>query len=159
MEWPNLTTSLFSRHPRQRCFWRRLLHDILPNLQPISSLTWLATEIAPILRGWVTAIFPCFVRPDSCRNCGICVDFPLPVSATATRASFCSTARITCLLNPYTGNHEESMFYSQLSKKKAKQILHDAMSIADSSRLLLPGFASTLRKNNLLCINLICVNL
>ena len=42
-----------------------------PNLQPNSSDTLLATDIAATLLGWVQPIFPLIVYPDSAKYCVI----------------------------------------------------------------------------------------
>ena len=56
-----------------------------PSLQPNSSDTRLATDMAATRRGWVQPIFPLVVYPLSARYCVICVVLPEPVSPMTIR--------------------------------------------------------------------------
>jgi hypothetical protein len=81
------------------------------------------------------------VKPDSCKNCGICVDLPLPVSATIIRALFCSTALIICRLNAFTGKHAEAILKLFLEEKKPSYILHDRKNVVDLLEVVLQAMS------------------
>mmetsp|Transcript_25526 Transcript_25526/g.65734 ORF Transcript_25526/g.65734 Transcript_25526/m.65734 type:complete len:247 (-) Transcript_25526:100-840(-) len=91
------------RTPSVRNFMRVRSFDVLsskrivyptvsPRAHPASSATLLETVMTGTRRGCVMAICrPPAVQPASCKNCGSCVVFPLPVSPSTTTVACFST--------------------------------------------------------------------